>query len=183
MADKTSADCHAGPHAFHTSGKRDVKDIKWIVLHDTEGGTAENIAKYFATAASGGSAHLTVDDNQCWRSLANDEIAWGAPGANTNGFHIEQCGYAAWTEAEWLTHKATILRAAYKTAFHCHKFGLPPKFVDAAGLKAGKKGITTHAEVSKAFPNNAGNHHDPGAGWPRAYFITAVQRYYRQLSA
>jgi hypothetical protein len=183
MADKTSADCHvANPQAYHNSGKRNVNQIELIVLHDTEGGTAHGVATYFASAKSGGSAHLVVDDNECWRCLANDVIAWGAPGANTNGFHIEQCGYAGWSQNEWIVHSKTLLRAAYKTAFHCHKFGIPPVFVEAAGLKAGKKGVTTHAQVSLAFPNSEGNHTDPGSNWPRAYFMGAVRRYYKQLT-
>lgn len=181
MADKTNADCHVGPRAAHTSGRRDISQIHWIVLHDTEGGNARGVAQYFHSPSSGGSAHLVVDNEECWRCLDNEDIAWGAPGANTNGFHIEQCGFAAWTPEQWRANKATLLRAAYKTAFHCHKFKIPPTFVGAAGLKAGKKGVTTHAEVSLAFPNNAGNHHDPGTNWPRSYFMTAVRRYYKQL--
>lgn len=183
MADKTSADCITKYRAVHTSGKRPLSDIRLIVLHSTEGGNAEGVARYFTNASSGGSAHLVVDNQHCYRTLDNDDIPWGAPGANTDGFHIEQCGYAAWTNAEWTANKATLLRAAYKTAFHCHKFHIPPTFVDAKGLKAGKKGVTTHAEVSKAFPNNSGNNHDPGTGWPRSYFMTAVRRYYKQLGS
>lgn len=183
MADKTSADCHTQFRAVHHSGTRPLSDIKLIVLHSTEGGTAAGVAHYFTQESSGGSAHLVVDDVACFRTLNNEDVPWGAPGANTDGFHIEQCGYAAWTNAEWTVHKATLLRAAYKTAYHCHLFKIPPVFITAAGLKAGKKGITTHAEVSKAFPNNAGNHHDPGTGWPRSYFMTAVRRYYKQLGA
>ena len=38
------------------------------------------------------------------------------------------------------------------------------QFIDAEGLKAGKKGVTTHAEVSKAFKKS--NHTDPGLGFP-----------------
>jgi hypothetical protein len=70
-----------------------------------------------------------------------------------------------------------LKRGAYKAARHCKLFKIPPVFVTAAGLKAGKRGITTHAEVSKAFPNDAGNHHDPGAGWPAQYFVKLVKEY------
>jgi hypothetical protein len=56
-------------------------------------------------------------------------------------------------------------------------------WVPAAGLKAGHKGITTHAEVSLAFPNKQGNHHDPGTGWPRALFVSLVQHYLETLTS
>jgi len=181
VTDPIKADCHGGYNAVHHSGTRPLKDITLIVLHSTEGGTAKGVAGYFTTQASGGSAHLVVDDDHCYRCLADNVIPWGAPGANEQGFHIEQCGYAAWTAAEWKQHLGTLKRAAFKTAYHCHKFGIPVTFVTAAGLRAGKHGITTHAEVSKAWPNDSGNHHDPGTGWPRTSFMTWVRLYYKQL--
>lgn len=181
MADAITANCRSGCLAVHHSGTRPLKDITLVVLHSTEGGTAKSVAEYFTTEASGGSAHLVVDDDACYRCLTNDQVPWGAPGANVQGFHIEQCGYAAWTAAEWKQHPKTLERAAYKTAYHCHLFGIPVVFVTAHDLIAGKKGITTHAEVSLAHPNDAGNHHDPGTGWPRALFIGLAEKYYAEL--
>jgi hypothetical protein len=177
-ADPIRADCHTDYKAYRNSGVRDTKTILWIVMHSTEGGTAKSVAQYFTTKNAGGSAHLVVDDTACYRCLLNETVAWGAPGANTKGFHIEQVGYAKWTAREWRDHIHTLERAAFKAAFHCHKFGLPPKFVDAAGLKAKTPGITTHAECTKAF---GGDHTDPGPGWPRAMFLALVQKYWREL--
>lgn len=178
-----TTNCHTDYKAVHSSGTRPVSAVKWIVMHSTEGGTAKSVAEYFTNPASGGSAHLVVDDNTCYRCLPNEAVAWGAPGANENGFHIEQCGYAAWTSAEWEHHLNELHRGAYKAALHCKLFHLPARFVDAAGLKLGHRGITTHAEVSKAFPNNSGNHHDPGTGWPRALFMSLVAHYLAELNA
>lgn len=180
--DAVNADCRGGYKAVHHGGSRAGSDITLIVLHSTEGGTAKSVAEYFTTAASGGSAHLVVDDDHCYRCLDNTQIPWGAPGANSQGFHIEQCGYAKWTAAEWKQHDKTLQRAAFKTAYHCHLFHIPPRFVVAADLASGKRGITTHAEVSKAWPNDAGNHHDPGTGWPRGHFIGLTARYYAELN-
>ena len=85
--------------AVHHGGTRALSDILWIVLHDEESPTAKSAAAYFQTQASGGSAHLCVDDNECYRCLANEDIPWGAPGANTNGFHIEQAGMSSFVFA------------------------------------------------------------------------------------
>lgn len=149
--------------------------MRWIVLHSTEGGTAESVARYFATRKARGSAHLVVDDNACYRCLPNDVIPWAAPGANTAGFHIEQCGFAKWSAVVWRSHLRTLNRAAYKTAHHCVLFGIPPYWQDAAGLRAGRFGVTSHAECTKAF---GGDHTDPGRLWPRSFFMARVRAYY-----
>jgi hypothetical protein len=70
-------------------------------------------------------------------------------------------------------------RTAYKTALHCKKFGIPPYFLWADDLKAGKFGVTTHAQITRAF--HLGTHTDPGFGWPRLYFMRRVRYHYNQL--
>jgi hypothetical protein len=182
--DAIKADCKTSYHASRHSGTRPLKDIHLIVMHDTEGGTAESVARYFAEAPKpdgepGGSAHLVVDDNHCYRCLANEQVPWGAPGANEDGFHLQQCGYASWDAHEWGQHSNMLHRAAYKAAFHCHKFDIAPVFLTHDKISS-RKGITTHAEVSKAFPK-LGNHTDPGSGWPRALFMALVSHYYDEL--
>jgi hypothetical protein len=172
------AHCSRRFRAVHTSGKRNPRAIRWIVLHDEESKTAFAAAAWFANRASQGSAHLCVDDRICYRTLDNDDIPWGAPGANEHGFHIEQAGFARWSTAIWKAHLRTLQRAAYKSAFHCRAFGIPPRFVAANGLRAGVTGITTHAECSKAF---GGVHRDPGPFWPRRFFMSLVRRYYAQI--
>ena len=69
------APCSRRFHAVHTSGTRDTKIVRWIVLHDTESASAQSAAAWFANPNSQGSAHLCVDDEICYRTLRNDEIA------------------------------------------------------------------------------------------------------------
>jgi hypothetical protein len=175
-----AADCHTTYHAYHVSGTRPLSVINLIVMHATQGGTSRSVSKYFKMPTSGGSATMVVDDYSCYRCLRDDEIPWGAPGANYNGIHIEQCGYSSWLKSMWsTTHRKTLMRAAYKAAYHCKKYGLKPRFLTAANLKAGmRNGITTHAECTKAF---GGDHTDPGTGWPRLLFMTLVRGYYTAL--
>lgn len=169
------ASCNPHYRAYHNSGQRSLSSIKWIVMHSTEGNSAQGAASWFTDPKSQGSAHLVVDDTICYRCLNDQDIPWGAPGANTQGFHIEQTGYARWNSSLWSkTHLRTLQRAAYKAALHCRKYGIPIRFVDAAGLKAGRAGITTHLECTKAF---GGTHVDPGKGWPKTLFIAMVKTY------
>lgn len=166
--------------AYRQSGSRPETSIIWIVIHDTESGadTAESVAKYFKSHSAGGSAHLVVDGKDCFRCLPNTAIPWGAPGANSKGFHIELCAKASWTRAEWLKNDALLERAAYKTAIHCKKFDIPVRFRTSKGLKKGYAGITTHAECTKAF---GGDHTDPGANFPMDVFVKKVKAHFDAL--
>jgi hypothetical protein len=177
--------------AAKKSGERSESLIHWIVLHDGEAPSAASMAEYFRSSRAGGSAHLCLDDKWCYRCLSNTTIPWGAAssfGANTHGLHIEQAGYAAWSAVIWRKHIRTLNRAAYKTALHLHRFHLPVRFVTAGGLLRGEKGVTTHAEISKASrkqdPRHARNysHSDPGRLWPRRLFMARVRHYYRELA-
>ena len=171
--------------ASRTSGTRKTSSITLIVWHDEEAGTARSSALFFhdprlpKNGGPAGSAHLTVDDNECYRCLANEDIPWGAPGANEQGFHIEQAGFAKWSAVIWRKHVNTLRRCAYKTALHCKQFGIPVVFLTAADLKAGKSGITTHREVSKAF---GGDHSDPGPFYPVPLVMWFTRRYYKGLA-
>lgn len=180
VTEPISGECNTAFHAYHNSGRRPLTVIDLVVIHATQGGTSRSVASYFKTANSGGSAQLVVDDYSCYRCLDNDEIPWGAPGANYNGFHIEQCGWSSWLASMWSkTHRKTLMRCAFKAALHCRKFGIKPRFLDAATLRRGvRDGITTHAECSKAF---GGDHTDPGTGWPRVLFMSLVRGYYLSL--
>lgn len=178
--DPISGNCHTTYTATHNSGRRPLRVINLIILHATQGGTARGNAAYFHTAQAGGSTQLVVDDVSCYRCLSDAMIPWGAKGANYNGFHIEQCGYAEWKTALWSkTHRKTLMRAAYKTAYHCRKYGISPRFLTSTNLRAGmRNGISTHVECTKAF---GGTHTDPGANWPRKLFMTMVKGYYKGL--
>jgi hypothetical protein len=173
-----TAPCDRTFRAVKTQGKREPGNVLWIVLHDEEASTAESAARFFTTPQAGGSAHLCVDDSICYRTL--DDIAEGAPGANSHGFHIEQAGFAAWSLVMWTRHLRTLERAAFKTALHCVVFNVPPVFVFAAQLEKITPGVTTHREVTKAF---GGTHSDPGRFWPRRRFMRLVREFHAELTA
>jgi hypothetical protein len=171
--------CRKDFHARKSSGTRPLSEIHYVVMHCTQGFTARAAASWFQNTNSQGSAHSCVDDNTCFATLDDDEIPWGAPGANYHGYHIEQAGYISFSQAVWSkTHRNTIKRAAYRAAVRCHRYNIPRQFCDAAALKAGKKGITTHAECTKAF---GGDHTDPGPNWPRGVFMFYLRYYYRRI--
>jgi len=165
-------------HAYHHSGDRFGSAIKWIVLHDMESGNfngaAEAVADWFASKASGGSTHYGVDNNSIQQYLNDDIIPWGAPNANTNGIHIEQMGLASWNSEKWKTKaKGTLERTAWLIKHESKEHNVPIVFLKAHDLRAGKRGVTTHAQATIAF---GGSHTDPGTGYPIAYVLDLAKK-------
>jgi hypothetical protein len=187
--------CHSQFPAYHHEGERRQASIRYIVLHSTEGGTAESVARYFMQPESGGSANLVVDDYSCFRCLGDNVAPWGAPPLNTFGFHIEQCGYAAWSRKRWLLHRLTIRRAAYKAALRMKWYGIPARVLDVeelvkdfflpADLDSHRNpgpmqgGIVTHATVSAAYHQSS--HTDPGSNYPMDVFLSYVEKFLPNL--
>jgi hypothetical protein len=187
-------ECSSEYAAYHHSGDRRPASIRYVVMHSTEGPTAEAAARYFEQPSSGGSSNLVLDDNTCFRVLGDHVIPWGAPPLNTLGFHVEQAGYASWSREEWLRHSRTVQRAAYKAALRCKWYRIPPVLLDVENLRkdfgdapvAGvpahpgplRGGIVTHATVSDAYHES--DHTDPGPGWPADTFVELVRGYLKQ---
>lgn len=163
----------------HSPGSRPLSAISHIVIHSTEGDTAAGAATWFANRESEGSAHLVVDDRECYRTLGDTLIPWGAKGTNRNGFHIEHAGHADWNRQKWLGHEQTLRRGAFKAAFHAVKFGVPLKLLSANDLRHGRSGFVTHATASKAF--NPGGHTDPGSGFPLDHYMQLVKRFVDEI--
>lgn len=168
--------------AYHTSGHRSAIDIRHVVWHDTEGGSAAGIASYFQSHTSGGSAHLVADNTECQRCLDNTTIPWGAPGFNTSGLHFEQCSWARWPRARWLTQHIMLHRVAYKTARWCKEYDIPVRFLTGAFIAEHypnvPAGITTHLEITRSG-KYGDTHTDPGLGYPRR-MVMGLTRIYRK---
>jgi len=179
MSEPIRNTCHLR-RAAHDSGPRSRSSLRHIVLHSTEGGTAESVARFFATTAQA-STQIVVDEKECWRMVPDLVIPWGAPGVNSTGLHIEQCGFAHWTTTQWLEHEKTLRRSAFKAARWAHRYGIPLRWVGPWGLRVGRKGVTTHADASKAF--TPGGHTDPGPNFPKAWWMRRAKEYLAELEA
>jgi hypothetical protein len=55
----------------------------------------------------------------------------------------------------------------------CDRHGIPVRWVRAVGLLRGARGITGHAEVSRAFHKS--DHWDPGPAFPVERFVELVR--------
>lgn len=172
------AACSRRYTAVRHSGKRSRSQIGLIVIHCTQSNSARSSAQWFENSRAQGSAHLVLDDNECYRTLDDDQIPWGAKGANTRGFHIELTGWAEWSRNDWMKHSQALRRAAYKAALHAKKYDIPIRWLTVAQLRAGQKGFATHAMCTQAF---GGNHTDPGKQCPTEELVTWAKEYAEKL--
>jgi hypothetical protein len=156
----------------------------WIVLHCTDGAEgpakAEDGAAELASIPETGrkrSIHWIVDSNSIVQCVPTTCEAWHAGRtANMLGEGIELCGRASQTREEWMdaTSLPMLALAARLVRSRADAWGIPLRFVSATQLRARLPGITTHAEITRAFPAET-THTDPGAGFPLADFLAAVQ--------
>lgn len=164
--------------ALFTPGPRTAVDL--VVLHSMESpekpGTARAVAEWFHDPhrTPQASAHYLVDDREVIASVREADIAWAAPGANRIGIHIEHAGRAAQTADEWGDEfsMAMLHRSVELCASICRAWSIPAQLVDAAGLLVHARGITTHAEVTRAFGRSS--HWDPGPAFPLPWYVDRV---------
>jgi hypothetical protein len=184
-----SASCTQGPRAANDSGPRKASAIRLVVIHSAEaadsfGGdtSAEGVANYFSRSSTQASTQLAVDRDSCVRMLPDLVIPWGASGANYDGLHVELCGYARWSSAEWKQRRRLLERAAWKVAKWCWQYSIPARWLTDRQVANGTaRGLTTHKQVNDVFKR--GVHWDPGPGFPRDHFLELVKGYLAEITA
>jgi N-acetyl-anhydromuramyl-L-alanine amidase AmpD len=157
------------------------RKIDIIVIHTMENDEkpdgAENVARWFAgTTAPRASAHYCIDNNSIVQCVRDQDVAWHAPGANHNGLGFEHAGRASQADSLWndAYSKAELGLSATLAARKCKQYNIPAVWLDIADVKAGKRGITSHNNVSKAF--GLSSHWDPGPNFPAGRYVARVQQ-------
>jgi hypothetical protein len=175
---------YAGPAKYHGDDRN--KPIRRIVLHSTVSpcvpGGAQNVARYFrTTVVRPSSAHYVVDPLETLQVVYDSTVAYHAP-PNEHSLGVEMCDMPTQNLARWddANHRLMLERTAELVAGLCLAYAVPPYYVDARRLAAGKSGVTTHASVSLAFGET--DHWDPGA-WPRRRFMRRVRAIMRDMEA
>lgn len=167
---------------------RDGKAVRYIVIHYTAGAerntSAEDGAAYDARRTDGTSTHYFVDSNsvvQCVRTRDRGNAARHK--GNRLGIQYELCGTAQ-TRAQWLdaASMATLKNAARQVARDCRKYGIPARRLTTAQTRAawtqfpnGPKGIVGHVDCTNAYPEDGGDHTDPGKDFPWDVFLGFVR--------
>jgi N-acetyl-anhydromuramyl-L-alanine amidase AmpD len=161
----------------HTSGSQ--SSVSRIVIHGTVSpcvkGGAESVAKYFQSSGAGGSAHYVVDPSEVVQCYSEKTICWHAP-PNANSIGVELCDPQTGASSRWAdaNHEAMLVRAAALVREIAARWNVPLVRLSVADLKAGRRGICGHVDVSQAFHQT--DHTDPGSGFPWAHFMDLVTR-------
>lgn len=155
-------------HAAGDGGVRDRTQV--VIIHATDNtASAESEAGYATHRPDQTSAHVYVDDNSAVQALRLDHIAYGALWhGNQISVQFELCG-----RSNHLTD-ATMRQAAPLVAEVCKRYGIPIRKISASQIRNGVKGICGHADITAAFPQDGGDHTDPGNAFPWSRFIDYV---------
>jgi hypothetical protein len=159
------------------------RDINVIVVHTMQtpevSTTAENVASWFGGRnprypAPRASAHFCVDSDSIVQCVRESDVAWGAPGANRNGLHVELAGFANQTPEQWEDKfsETMLRRAAWLVARMCREYRIPVTRLTTDELKAKGRGLCGHDTVSQAFKGS--DHYDPGPWFPWQSFLAEV---------
>ena len=166
------------PYDFIESPHRTIaeaRDISVVVIHTMEiaerAGAAEACAAWFASPISEVSAHYCLDADTTIQCVREEDVAWHARGGNAHSIGVELAGTARQDAHDWSDEysRAVLERAASLTSEVCARHRIPIRRLHAAGLVAGRSGITGHADVSAAFRKS--DHWDPGPAFPWARFL------------
>jgi N-acetyl-anhydromuramyl-L-alanine amidase AmpD len=156
------------------------RTVKLVVIHTMEApekpGTAGGVASWFAgPTAPMASAHICVDNAEIVECVKPDHIAFGAPGANKVGYHIEHAGFAKQSSADWQdAYSQSMLRlSAGWAADIAKRYDIPVVHLMPDQIKAGASGFCGHVDVTHAF-GTPGGHVDPGGAFPWDQYLALV---------
>jgi N-acetyl-anhydromuramyl-L-alanine amidase AmpD len=151
-----------------------------IVIHYTaspEGpDMAERGAAYDQERSDGTSTHYHVDSNSVVQCVYTWDRAHAARRAgNEVGIQYELAGTEQ-TAAQWAdpVSRATLTQAAKQAARDATKYKIPIRKLTPAQVRAGEHGFCGHADITLAFPEDHGDHMDPGRDFPWADFLARV---------
>lgn len=172
-----------GPHiqaAGYTKLRqfREATGVKWLVAHSAEGAKDELALGAFFKAHASGSSNAGIGQDGGYATFVNyGDTCWAAPPLNQEAEHVELCGFAKWTRAEWLAVPKLLETFARWLAWRCTVRRIPIVLLTAAQLRAGASGIVDHDTVNEVF--GLSDHWDVGEHFPWDVVIPRA----RQLAA
>jgi len=160
------------PSTNYTDASRAAADIRWAVIHTTEG-TAQSAIDWFKNPASGVSAHYVISRQGTVYQLVRDEdIAYHAGNWAYNqrsiGIEHERYGANNWTEAQFA---ASVELVEWLSSQYNVEIVFPLGVAPANPLDG--TGVIGHAQVpDPTNPTQGGgiNHHTDPVNWDWVHY-------------
>jgi hypothetical protein len=154
--------------------------VQLIVIHTTEGSahsqSAEDGAAYDQRRTDGTSTHYFHDSDSTVQCVRTADIAHTArTQGNKRGIQHELCGKGGSIDWSGGYAQAMLKRAAKQCARDAEKWGIPIRKLSAGQVADGVKGFCGHVDITNAFPQDNGDHTDPGSRFPWSQFLGFVQ--------
>jgi len=163
-------------HAGGDGGPRSTTHV--VVIHATDNTASASAEATFAQhRPDNTSAHFYNDEGAVIQALDTSHIAYGCLyHGNQISIQFEMCGLSN------RLSDATMRKVAPIVARVCHDWDLPVRKIGAQDVRNGVTGICGHADITAAFPQDHGDHTDPGLTFPWSTFISYVEGASVQIS-
>lgn len=177
-------------HPTRCGAKRDVGGIRLLVIHTSEGAelptSAEALARFIGTpktvdpltgkTINVASYHYIADTDCVMPVVPDDCVAFANAGANHDGLSICYPGKAGQSIDQWHDANSDAMheQVARWLADQSRRYKIPLTRLSAGDVKAGRRGVCGHNEVSLAF--KASTHTDPGPSFPWAAVLERARR-------
>lgn len=163
----------------YKSSPRGDRPVIWVAIHSAEGArTAANLGAYFWRDDIQASSHVGIDAAGALPFVPYSRSAWTIRGGNPISDNAELCGFARWTRDQWLSTgtvdgvvnpRGMLDNTAVWIAARCLANGIPMVKISAADVRAGRRGVISHADYTEGTGD--GSHWDPGPNFPWDYVM------------
>lgn len=181
---------HQNPNALRRSNgirfhgyPRRTKRVRLIVIHTAEStpdyvgedGGAEAVAAYQARVERPSSYHELIDSDSHVVMLPPEAVAFGARGANADGWHLSFATQAhLWPNKPQAWRDAALSRAAGRARAAADLHGIPIRRLSRSEIADGRtKGLVAHADTEAVF-GKPGRRSDPGGAFPWGEFLNLM---------
>lgn len=161
---------------------RNGRRPKWVALHSAEGARRRQDLYAFFDRNQNSSSHVGIDGGGWDDWIDSSWAAWTLLNGNPISINAEMCAFARWTRAQWLSTgvvdgvvnpRAMVRAAALWAKRECERWGIPKRYIGAAGVARGDAGIIIHWDYSRGTGD--GDHHDTGEFFPLDVFFADMQ--------
>ncbi|QEM41576.1 lysin A, N-acetylmuramoyl-L-alanine amidase domain [Gordonia phage Forza] len=176
-------DTESGNAAGALSWMRSQQNGSYHVLVDTDGDVFRMVPdnrQSWSAAAKGNQIglHICATGYASWRLRAMKLVTGSRlilpPINEQDGICAKQTRARKANAIKWMNYPQMLEQIAQQVARWSKDYGIPLVVLSVADVKAGKKGICGHNEISLAFRQS--DHTDPGPNFPKQWIVNRAKQ-------